>query len=288
MKNNSYLLALDGSAEARAAAYLAWDLAKKTGARVDAQHVINVRDTWRFLRPKSAGFIGSGSYMEAFQRVSDGLRSVGEALMVSYRAQVEGQNINFAAHLDEGDLVTEICKRARLHDLLIIGHRKSPKTVQLGDYSLCEELAGICSCPMLLVTASCDQWNKMCIHIEDTKVDLRAIETLSQFGQKLALSMKLHISSSIPLSEVKALLNALSLCHGFKSWEIYMDNGKQENAAADELRVIMPILNERAVNGVKSLRASIHELSEPALLVWPQKMAGKELLSTWSGKGTNQ
>jgi len=225
MKNNSYLLALDGSVEARAAAFLAWNLAKQTGARVDAQHVINVRDTWRYLRPKSAGFIGSGPYMEEFRRVSDGLRSVAEELMISYRAQVEGQNIDFSSHLDEGDLVTEICKRARKHDLLIIGHRKSPKVGQSGDYSLCEELAGICSCPMLVVTTSCAQWNKMCIHIENTKVDLRAIERLSKFAEKLALSMKLHISSSIPLSEVKALLNALSLCNGFKSWEIFMDNG---------------------------------------------------------------
>jgi nucleotide-binding universal stress UspA family protein len=278
MKSNSYLLALDGSVESRAAAYLAWNLAKKTGARIVAQHVINVRDTWQFLRPKSAGFIGSGPYMEAFQRVTEGLRSVAEALMASYQAQVEGQNINFATHIDEGDLVSEITKRAKEHDLLIMGHRKSTKTRELGDYSLCEELAGLCPCPMLLVTANCDHWKKICVIIENVKVDLRALEKLSEFGKKIGLSMKLHISSSIALAEVKALLNAMALCHEFKSWEIYMDGGKQDSPPVDELRVIMPISNSSADKGGKNLRLNIQELSESALLIWPQ-MVGSRVLS---------
>ena len=271
MKNNSYLLALDGSLESRAAAYVAWSLAKKTGARVVAQHVVNIRDTWRFLRPKSNGFIGSGPYMEAFQRVTEGLRAVAEALMSSYRAQVEGQNIDFATYIDEGDLVAEICKRAAENDLLIIGHRKSTKAQQTSDYSLCEELAGICPCPMLLVTANCNHWDKMCVNIENTKVDLRTIEKLSEFGQTLGLSMQLHIGSSIVPAEAKALLSALSLCHSFRSWEIYMDGNKQESDLVGELPVIMPGLNKDQLENINIFRSNIHDMAQPALLVWRQK-----------------
>jgi len=245
MKYQSYLLTLDGSTESRAAAYLAWNLAKKTGAKVVAQHVINVRDIWRLLHPKSAGFIGSGVYIELFESVRNGLRSIAEALMVSYRAQVEEQNIEFETHIDEGDLVTEICKRAKEHDLLIIGHQvsRSAETGQIASYSLCEELADICPCPMLIVTSICNNWEKMHVNIASAKTDLSAIEELSEFGQKLGLSMELHISQSIPATEARALINTFTLCRNSSSWDIYMEGNKQESIHPDELPVVIPALN---------------------------------------------
>jgi len=271
MKNNSYLLALDGSIESKAAAELAWNLAKKTGAKVVAQYVVNVRDTWKFLRPKSAGFIGSGPYMEAFERVTSGLRSVGEALMMAYRAQVEEQHIEFETHIDEGDLVAEICKRAKEHDLLIIGHQvsRSAETGQIANYSLCEELADVCPCPMLIVTASCKDWKKIRINFESTKTDLSAIEKLSEFGQKLGLPIELHISQSIPLAKAKALISAFSLCHNFSAWDIYMEGNKKDSSHTDELLVIIPASNgHRSSENDAQLRSYVHELSEPALLLW--------------------
>ncbi len=266
MKNNSYLLALDGSVESKAAAYVAWQLAKKTGARLVAQHVVNIRDTWRFLRPKSAGLIGSGPYIEAFEHVTEGQRSVAEALMESYRTQAAGQNIDFATYIDEGDVVSEITKRTREHDLLIIGHRKINEK-QNGEYSLCEELANFSYCPILIVTSDCSHWKKLRINIENTKIDLAAVEKLSKFGQSIGLLMQLNISSSIPTANLQSLLSVLPLCPGSKSWDIYME-GDSSEIHDDELPVIMPTLTRSGSSVRTNLKTEINKMSQPATLVW--------------------
>ena len=121
MKTNSYLLVLDGSAESRAAAFLAWKLAKQSGARVVAQHVIDIPAVANLLPFRKAGFIGSGPYMEAREHTVAELRSVAETLMLSYQAQAEGHNIDMETYIDEGDPAEEICKRAEAHELLIVG-----------------------------------------------------------------------------------------------------------------------------------------------------------------------
>ncbi len=273
MKHKSYLLAIDGSVESKAAAYLAWKLAKKTGARIVAQHVVNTRDTWRFLRPKSAGLIGSGPYVEAFESVTKGLRSIAEALMLSYSTQAEGQNIEFETCIDEGDLVSEICKRAKEHDLLIIGHSKDGNigVDQKTPYSVCEELAEFCPVPMLFVMKECNPWQKMHVSISSVRTDPAVIETLSQFGRELQLSTQLHITPAISGTEAKNWIDTLSLQHDGKSWDIYMNSNGQKPVQNDELAVLVPALNEHGRLDKKQVRSCINTLSPSAVLLWHQQ-----------------
>lgn len=272
MKHKSYLLAIDGSLESKAAANLAWSLAKQTGARVVAQHVVNTRDTWRFLRPKSPGLIGSSPYIEAFENVTKGLRSIAEALMTSYRAQAEGQNINFETYIDEGDLVTEICHRAKDHDLLILGHGKN---TNLGAehnnvYSVCEELSEFSPIPLLFVMAESNPWQKMHVTIASTRTDPSIIESLSEFGQELGLSAQLHISSSISGTQAKNWLDVLSMQKNAKYWNIYMDSNGHKPANEDELAVLVPAINQEGRLDRKQVRSCISTLSPAAVLLWNQ------------------
>ncbi len=241
MKHPSYLLALDGTTESMTAAYFAWDLAKKTGARVVAQHVVNARDIWHFLRPKSAGFIGSGPYVAAFEQIANGLREIAEALMLSYRAQVETQGIDFATYIDEGDLVAEICKRAKDHDLLIIGHRMlAPSTSKRdNDYSLCEELADICPCPMLMVSGRHKNWTTMRVRVANADTNISSVDSLNNFVKSLGLNLKIELPSTMPKKEAKQFMNKLAMVDR-TNWNIYKNDGEKKPISETELLVIMP------------------------------------------------
>lgn len=159
MKTNSYLLVLDGSAESCAAAFLAWKLAKDPGARVVAQHVIDIPAVETLLPCGKAGFIGSGPYIQAREQTVAALRSVAETLMLSYRAQAEGRNIDIDTYIDEGDPVDEICKRAQEHELVIIGHDSLASQEKLSGF--CEKIEQSCPRPILFVNAAGDVCNKL-------------------------------------------------------------------------------------------------------------------------------
>ena len=268
MKKPSYLLALDGTSESRAAAYLAWNLAHKTGARVVAQHVINAKDIWRFLRPRSAGFIGSGLYVEAFEHVTKGLRSIGEALMMSYNAQVEGQNIDSVTYIDEGDLVSQICKRAQESDLLIIGHRPStlPSKETDNTYSLCEELIEVCPCPMLIVTASCPNLNKLRLRLFTGQTDARSIESLNKFVHSLDLPVLIELSSSIPVKELDKLKKQL-LTTGAQNNEFFPNDSQKDSSSSNEMLAMISSYNQTK-QSKNELFSHMNNLLQPATLIW--------------------
>ncbi|HMX46016.1 MAG TPA: universal stress protein, partial [Candidatus Obscuribacter sp.] len=102
MNGPSYLLTIDGSAESRSAAYFAWELARQTEARVAAQHVVDTRAIWQFLSYDLPGFIGSGVYLDAKERITEVMKSVAESLMLAYTSQVSELSDNHETYIDEG------------------------------------------------------------------------------------------------------------------------------------------------------------------------------------------
>src|SRR5271155_3664113 len=123
MSEKSILLGLDGSAQARYAAELAWSMAKIGSMRVDAQHVIDSLASWDFLNFDIAGFIGSGPYFEAHETMRSTLQELGQNLISAYRSIAEQNGVVSEVFLDEGTTIREISQRAKKHDLVVIGQR---------------------------------------------------------------------------------------------------------------------------------------------------------------------
>ncbi len=184
MKLESYLLAIDGSAAAKDASHLAWNIATQTGASVDAQFVVNTAGAWNLLScPIRPGFIGSGSYLEARFKLNSILHSIGEDIMLAYRSQAEGINIKSNTYIDEGDPAQEILKRAKNYSLLIIGHRRAIEESRLP--SLCEKLIQDCPCPLLVVSDTINNFSQ--IHARIVNGDPFAINGLRDFVQAVGL-----------------------------------------------------------------------------------------------------
>ena len=121
MNGTSYLLAIDGSEESRNAANFTWELASQSGARVTAQHVVDTQAAWRFLSHDRAGFVGSGVYMEAREKITDALYAIAESIMLSYTCQIDSRALEYETYIDSGDPATEITRRAQQHDLVVMG-----------------------------------------------------------------------------------------------------------------------------------------------------------------------
>jgi len=198
MKAKSYLLAIDGSQASRSAAHFAWGLAKQNDARVVAQHVVDTGEIWRFLSYDLAGFIGSGIYMDARERITQVMYLIAETLMLSYGSQAAGQSLEFENYIDEGEPAAEIARRAIDHDLVILGfHSRRFDRRQRG---LFEELAKDCPCPVLVVRDVVKPWSKMQIFVTHDMASAKTIENICLMGA--AFGVPVDTTRSANLKEV--------------------------------------------------------------------------------------
>ncbi len=193
MKTRSYLLAIDGSQASRSAAHFAWALARQNDSRVVAQHVVDTSEIWSFLSYDLAGFIGSGLYMDARERITQIMYSIAEALMLSYGSQAEGQSLDFENYIDEGEPASEIARRAVDHDLVILGFHNRGSTSR--QKSLFEELAKGCPCPVLVVRDVVKQWSKMQIFVSRDMVGANTIDSICQMGESFGLPLEILLDS---------------------------------------------------------------------------------------------
>lgn len=179
MNTPVYLLALDGSAESMAAAYFTWELAKKSGGRVVAQHVVDTTKIWDFLSFDLAGLIGSGVYLSARDRIMDTMYSIADALMYSYNSRVSGYDIVFDNFIDSGELADEISKRAVGADLLVMGYKS--RKARMRKTRLFEALVEKCSCPILLTAGCQPNWRqKLVLQLDGGFISLDGLPEIKQ------------------------------------------------------------------------------------------------------------
>jgi nucleotide-binding universal stress UspA family protein len=167
MSDNKILLGLDGSAQSRYAAEIAWSLAKAGNMHVDAQHVVDSLAAWDFLAFDIAGFIGSGPYFEAHETMRNTLTDIGRNLIEVYRSLAAQQNIKGEAFLDEGATIREICYRAKDYSMVILGQQSTGMSSPAEDSrklprrSIAESLTHYCPRPLLVVQDRCKPWKTM-------------------------------------------------------------------------------------------------------------------------------
>ena len=168
MSKPSFLLCLNGSSQSQRAANLAFEMARKSNAQLTAHHVVDTSTTWDFLRNDEPGFIGSGVYVETFELLKNAQWGIACKLLEKYEAVAETQDIVSTSFIDEGAPVEQICKRAKDHDLVIVGHRHFMKNANPKErwhyvhYTIAEGLANQCPKPLLIVQDfGPDLWDDM-------------------------------------------------------------------------------------------------------------------------------
>jgi nucleotide-binding universal stress UspA family protein len=190
MSEKKILLGLDGSAQSRYAAELAWAIAKSGEMRVDAQHVVDSLAAWDFLAFDIAGFIGSGPYFEAHETMRTTLHDIGQNLIDVYRSLAQQNGIEGEAYLDEGTTIREICHRAKDTELVVLGQRstgmQSPDEDQrkIPRRSVAESLTHYCPVPLLVVQDRCKPWTKMRIMLSSSAAPLDLVRECVEFAKK--------------------------------------------------------------------------------------------------------
>lgn len=190
MKGKSILLALSGSQQSRFATEVCWKMAKSLGATITAHHVVDSHSAWEFLGHESPGFLQPAVYLEAYQELVSSLFSLGEGLAEDYAEEAKEKGIDDVCIIDEGNPITEICRRAANHKLVVIGHKKSKATQPRSQYqrlSVAEALAHDCPRPLLVVQDECKGWSSLSIMISLDHINEGFINSCLDMAQALNL-----------------------------------------------------------------------------------------------------
>lgn len=283
MQLKSILLPIDGSFESLQATRVACSIAKTANAKVLAQTVLDTNALWDLIGHDTAGLIGSGPYMSAYETMTTAFRSVCETLLVAFDALVD-HAVEASTVLDEGNLVRAVLNRASDHDLLVVGHRRNRRQDDDPEHyfirhSLCERLGSSCPVPLLIVQGQCPQWRNARLLINQDSYSPALIEQFCAVTSTLALIPEIFIvdnddkqakkmagklKESLPAaSKAKIVINDPNECDD--AWACAQD------VHADTLLVISTneLDNVRLTCARTPLQSFISELEPAGTLILP-------------------
>lgn len=302
MKTPSFLVGLSGTKQSMYAAELAWTLAAKTNARVTALHVIDTHTPWNMLRVDEPGFIGSGLYITAFEKLKESQRTIANHLTEKYDAVAESQRVTTDSLVVEGNPVQEICREAVKHDLVIVGHSPSREGLVRDrwhwvNYTVAEGLAHDCQKPLLVVQHQAEQlWRQVRILLSVDHVNLayiRASLAAAQYFQaepvisclmtgtheEPVFAFAKDFIKSLPeladLTIETQLVTGVAVDSKLSLWE-----GASHQAGltlAGDLSDSLVIMPTRQIGSKRisilglSADEFVRQLSLPAVLLWPEE-----------------
>jgi nucleotide-binding universal stress UspA family protein len=117
------LVPLDGSEHSRAALdYAVW-ITKKFDGTLFGQHILDTISIEGTFFHDISGSLGFEPYLDFSSKMREILEERGKAILEDFVARCEKERIRYTTFLDMGLIANEICDRAKVADLVVIGHR---------------------------------------------------------------------------------------------------------------------------------------------------------------------
>lgn len=117
------LVGLDGSEHSRTAVQYAFWLARRLGASVVGCHIIDVMSIEGPFLHDIAGSLGFEPYLDFSSKMREVLQERGRGLLQAFSDEAARQGARAETAMGLGVVANELAERARLADLVVVGHR---------------------------------------------------------------------------------------------------------------------------------------------------------------------
>ena len=117
------LVPLDGSDHSRSALEYALWMAAKFGGTLFGQHVIDTISIEGTFFHDISGSLGFEPYLDFSTKMREVLEERGKAILDEFSQRCGQKGIRHETFLDMGIIPNEICERAKVADLVVLGHR---------------------------------------------------------------------------------------------------------------------------------------------------------------------
>lgn len=126
------LVGIDTSEQSRAAQSFAFYLARRFNASVLGLHVIDIVSIEGPFFHDISGSLGLEPYLDLASRMREAMSERGRALLEAFAVAGSREKVHVETLLDVGVVPNQICERAKLADLIAIGHRAREERFSTG------------------------------------------------------------------------------------------------------------------------------------------------------------
>ena len=189
------LVPLDGSDHSSAAVEYALWMAEKFGATLFGQHVIDTISIEGTFFHDISGSLGFEPYLDFSTKMREVLEERGKIILEEFARRCVQKGVRHETFLDLGIIPNEICERAKVADLVVLGHRgvnEGFSTGLLGGTA--ESVTRKSPRPVLVSTKSFKEIERPLLAYDASQRAAAAMESAAGFCAELKLPLTvLHV-----------------------------------------------------------------------------------------------
>ena len=184
------LIPLDGSDHCKAALdYAVW-LAQGLNGALFGQHVIDTISIEGTFFHDISGSLGFEPYLDFSSKMREILDERGKIILADFAEVCAKKNIRYQTFLDMGLIANEICERAKVADLVVIGHRGVNEEFSTGLLgTTAESIARKCPRPILVSTKQFKPIERPLLAYDGSQRASSAMESAAEFCSVLKLPL---------------------------------------------------------------------------------------------------
>jgi len=184
------LIPLDGSEHGKAALDYAMWLVQGFNGTLFGQHVIDTISIEGTFFHDISGSLGFEPYLDFSSKMREILDERGKIILADFAEVCAKKNIRHQTFLDMGLIANEICERAKVADLVVIGHRGVNEEFSTGLLgTTAESIARKCPRPILVSTKQFKPIERPLLAYDGSQRASSAMESAAEFCSVLKLPL---------------------------------------------------------------------------------------------------
>jgi len=184
------LVPLDGSEHSRAALEYGLWLAKKFNGALFGQHIIDTISIEGTFFHDISGSLGFEPYLDFSSKMREVLEARGKILLEDFEQRCRERGIRHEAFLDMGIVPNEICDRAKVADLVLLGHRGINEAFSTGLLGgTAESVTRKCPRPVFVSTKQFEVIERPLLAYDGSQRASSAMESAAEFCAQLHLPL---------------------------------------------------------------------------------------------------
>ncbi|MGE5220626.1 MAG: universal stress protein [Chloroflexota bacterium] len=184
------LVPLDGSEHSKAALDYAIWIAEKFDGTLFGQHIIDTISLEGTFFHDISGSLGFEPYLDFSSKMREILDERGKIILEDFAARCEKKSVRYTTCLDMGLIANEICERAKVADLVVIGHRGVNEEFSTGLLgSTTETITRKCPRPIFVSTKQFKAVERPLLAYDGSQRASSAMESAAEFCSLLNLPL---------------------------------------------------------------------------------------------------
>jgi len=226
------LVGIDTSAHSRNAQALAFNLARRFKATLHGLHVVDIVSIEGSFFHDISGSLGLEPYLDFSSKMREVLTERGRAVLDEFRAAAERENLTAETILDIGIVANQICERAKIADLVMIGHHGVNERFSTGLLgSTAESVARKSPRPVIISPREAREIRQLALAYDGSERAARAMRAAAEFSVEIGAPLAVATVARDPKLGERVLGEARAYLDGYgakTSFELLAGHAHEE------------------------------------------------------------